>query len=42
MANLAQTGIENEQKLQRQLILEDKEFVIDLVSRWFSFLNVFV
>ncbi len=34
MADLARTAIENEQKLQQQLILEDKEFVVDWVSRF--------
>ena len=33
MADLARTAIENEQKLQQQLILEDKDFVVDWVSR---------
>ena len=32
MADLARTAIENEQKLQQQLILEDKDFVVDWVS----------
>jgi hypothetical protein len=31
MADLARTAIENEQKLQQQLILEDKDFVVDWV-----------
>lgn len=33
MAALARTAIENEQKIQQQLTLEDKDFVVDWVSR---------
>lgn len=32
MAELARNAIESEQKFQRQLILEDKDFVVDWVS----------
>lgn len=32
MTNLARTAIENEQKVQQQLILEDKDFVVDWVN----------
>ena len=38
MASLARTAIENEQKLQSQLILEDKAFLVDLVSS--NYLNI--
>ena len=36
MADLARTAIENEQKIQQQLTLEDKDFVVDWVSHQVS------